>query len=306
MFWLKYILTRLLHMVLVLLVLSLALFFLLQLSGDPVALMLPSDATPEEVENFRRSWNLDRPLPEQYLSFLGGLARGDLGKSLKYDAPALPLALERFPSTALLGFSAMGFAVFLAIPVGIFSAVKRGSGWDRLATSVLLFGQSMPVFWLGIMLMMIFAVQLQLLPPSGSGTLKHLILPAVSLGFYSSARIARLTRTSMLETLGQNYIVTARAKGLREWRVVCSHAFRNALIPVVTMTGIQLAALLGGAVLTETVFSWPGVGRLIVQAVYNRDYPLVQAGVFVVASMFILVNLTVDILYTVLDPRISH
>ncbi len=306
MFWLKYILTRLLHMVLVLLVLSLALFFLLQLSGDPIALMLPSDATPEEVENFRRSWNLDRPLPEQYLSFLGGLARGDLGKSLKYDAPALPLALERFPSTALLGFSAMGFAVFLAIPVGIFSAVKRGSGWDRLATSVLLFGQSMPVFWLGIMLMMIFAVQLQLLPPSGSGTLKHLILPAVSLGFYSSARIARLTRTSMLETLGQNYIVTARAKGLREWRVVCSHAFRNALIPVVTMTGIQLAALLGGAVLTETVFSWPGVGRLIVQAVYNRDDPLVQAGVFVVASMFILVNLTVDILYTVLDPRISH
>jgi len=293
-------------MVLVLLVLSLALFFLLQLSGDPIALMLPSDSTPEEVENFRRAWNLDRPMPEQYLGFLRGLARGDLGKSLKYDAPALPLALERFPATALLGFSAMAFAVFLAIPVGIFSAVKRGSGWDRLATGVLLFGQSMPVFWLGIMLMMIFAVQLRLLPPSGSGTLKHLILPAVSLGFYSSARIARLTRTSMLETLGQNYIVTARAKGLREWRVVCSHAFRNALIPVVTMTGIQLAALLGGAVLTETVFSWPGVGRLIVQAVYNRDYPLVQAGVFVVASMFILVNLIVDILYTILDPRISH
>ena len=176
MFWLKYIFSRLWHTILVFLFLSLALFVLLQLSGDPIALMLPSDATPEEIESLRRAWKLDRPLPEQYLSFLTGIVQGDFGKSLKYDAPALPLALERFPSTALLGISAMIFAVLLAIPVGIFSAVKRGSGWDRLATSVLLFGQSMPVFWLGIMLMMIFAVQLRLLPPSGSGSLLHLIL----------------------------------------------------------------------------------------------------------------------------------
>ncbi len=306
MFWLRYLSMRLGQAAVILLLLSLGLFLLLKLSGDPITLMLPSDATPEDIAALRRAWKLDRPLHEQYLSFLAGLSRGDFGTSLKYNAPALPIALERFPATALLGVAAMTFAVALAIPVGIFSAVKRGTGWDRLATGVLLFGQSMPVFWLGIMLMMIFAVQLRLLPPSGFGSFKHLILPAVSLGFYSSARIARLTRTSMLEVLNQQYIITARAKGVWEFLVVVKHAFRNALIPVVTMTGIQLAALLGGAVLTETVFSWPGVGRLIVQAVYNRDYPLVQAGVFIVASMFILVNLTVDILYSAIDPRIRH
>ncbi len=306
MFWIRYIALRLLQGVVVFLLLSMALFLLLRLSGDPVALMLPSDATPPEIAALRRAWKLDRPLPEQYLGFLAGMLRGDLGTSLKYDAPALPLALERFPATALLGISAMTFAVMLGIPVGIFSAVKRGSGWDRLATGVLLFGQSMPVFWLGIMLMMIFAAQLRLLPPSGSGSFKHLVLPAISLGFYSSARIARLTRTSMLEVLNQQFIITARAKGVRELIIIVHHAFRNAMIPVLTMTGIQLAALLGGAVLTETVFSWPGVGRLIVQAVYNRDYPLVQAGVFIVASMFIIINLVVDILYTVIDPRIRH
>ncbi|HSE95060.1 MAG TPA: nickel ABC transporter permease [Methylomirabilota bacterium] len=299
-----YLIRRLAQSLVVLLGISVVVFVILHLTGDPTLLMLPPDVSAEEVARFRKAMGFDDPLAVQYWRFLRGALRGDFGNSLRHDEPALALVWQRMPATLELTAVAMAIAVALAIPAGIVSAVFRNSTLDYVSTVVALVGQAMPTFWLGIMLILVFSVALGLLPSSGRGTWANLVLPAVTLGLFTTARIMRLTRSGMLEVLGQDYVRTARAKGVGERRVVWKHALRNAGIPVLTIVGLELGTLLGGAVITETVFAWPGVGRLSVQAIYNRDYPLVQAAVFVLASIFVLVNLVVDVLYTYLDPRI--
>jgi peptide/nickel transport system permease protein len=279
-------------------------FIILHLTGDPTVLLLPPDASAEEIAKFRRAMGFDDPLYLQYWRFLRGAVRGDFGNSLRHEEPALALVWQRMPATIELTTVALGVALVLAIPAGIVSAVFRNTSVDYVSTVVALVGQAMPTFWLGIMLILVFSVGLHLLPSSGRGGFTHLILPALTLGLFTTARIMRLTRSGMLEVLGQDYVRTARAKGVGERRVVWKHALKNAGIPVVTIVGLELGTLLGGAVITETIFAWPGVGRLSVQAIYNRDYPVVQAAVFVLASIFVLVNLIVDVLYTYLDPRI--
>jgi peptide/nickel transport system permease protein len=281
-------------------------FVILHLSGDPTALMLPADARPEDAVRLRHAFGFDRPLPVQYLDFLWGAIRGDLGSSLRFQQPALGLVLERVPMTLLLAVSGLTFAIILALPIGILSAARRGTWIDSVGMTVALLGQSVPVFWLGLMLIMVFAVGLHWLPAIGGGGLDHLVLPTISLGMFSAAATARLLRAGLIEVLDQEFVRTARAKGLAERTVLLGHAVRNALIPVVTMLGVQFGALLGGALVTETIFSWPGMGRLLIQAIYNRDYPLAQAAILWLALIFVAVNLLVDLLYGVLDPRIRY
>jgi ABC-type dipeptide/oligopeptide/nickel transport system permease component len=299
-----YLTRRLLQSVLVLFGVSLVVFLMLYLTGDPALLLLPPDATAEDVERFREAMGFNDPLVVQYGRFLTGAVQGDFGKSIRHGEPAMPLVLERLPATFELAGAGLLIALGLAIPAGIVSAVRRNTLIDYVSTVVALLGQAMPTFWLGIMLILVFSVQLGWLPSSGRGELRHMILPAVTLGLFTTARITRLTRSGMLEVLSQDYIRTARAKGVSEPPVVWKHALRNASIPIVTIVGIELGTLLGGSVITETIFAWPGVGRLSVQAIFNRDYPMVQAAVFLLATTFVLVNLLVDVLYTYLDPRI--
>jgi peptide/nickel transport system permease protein len=242
----------------------------------------------------------------QYVQFLGGALTGDFGTSFRHQQPALPLVLERLPATLELAGAALALAVVLALPLGILAAVYRGRLLDVLAMAFAVVGQATPYFWMGIMLILVVSVELGWLPTSGRGGLERLILPTVTLGTHFAASLARLTRTSMLEVLGQQFVTTARAKGLSERSVVLAHALKNAAVPVVTLIGLQFGTLLGGAVVTETIFAWPGVGRLAVQSVFVRDYPVVQAGVFVLALTFVAINLLVDLLYGVLDPRIRR
>jgi peptide/nickel transport system permease protein len=299
-----YLLRRLLQSLLVLLGVSFVVFFILHLTGDPALILLPPDASAEDVQRFREAMGFNDPFIVQYGRFLGGALRGDFGQSVRHGEPAFSLVVERLPATFELSGAALLVALGLAIPAGIVSAVRRNTTVDYVSTVAALLGQSMPTFWLGIMLILVFSVRLNLLPSSGRGTLEHLVMPAFTLGLFTTARIMRLTRSGMLEVLGQDYIRTARAKGVSDRPVVWKHALKNAAIPIVTIVGIELGTLLGGAVITETIFAWPGVGRLSVQAIYNRDYPVVQAAVFLLASTFVLVNLVVDVLYTYLDPRI--
>jgi ABC-type dipeptide/oligopeptide/nickel transport system permease component len=289
---------------LVLLGVSIVVFFILHLTGDPALLLLPPDATAEDIARFRKAMGFDDPVAVQYVRFLKGALRGDFGESVRHGEPALGLVLERLPATFELAGAGLLLALSLAIPAGIISAVRRNTVVDYVSTVVALLGQAMPTFWLGIMLILVFSVRLSWLPSSGRGDLEHLILPAVTLGLFTTARITRLTRSGMLEVLGQDYIRTARAKGVSEPPVVWKHALKNASIPIVTIVGIELGTLLGGSVITETIFAWPGVGRLSVQAISNRDYPVVQAAVFLLASTFVVVNFLVDVVYTYLDPRI--
>jgi ABC-type dipeptide/oligopeptide/nickel transport system permease component len=299
-----YLLRRLAQSVLVLLGVSFVVFFILYLTGDPALVLLPPDVTAEDIRKFREEMGFNDPFIVQYGRFLGGALRGDFGQSVRHGEPAFSLVLERLPATFQLSGAALLVALVLAIPAGVLSAVRRNTLTDYVATVFALLGQSMPTFWLGIMLILVFSVQFNLLPSSGRGGLEHLVLPAVTLGLFTTARITRLTRSGMLEVLNQDYIRTARAKGVGGRPVVWKHAFKNAAIPIVTIVGIELGTLLGGSVITETIFAWPGVGRLSVQAIYNRDYPVVQAAVFLLASTFVVVNLIVDLLYTYLDPRI--
>jgi ABC-type dipeptide/oligopeptide/nickel transport system permease component len=248
---------------------------------------------------------LDRPLAEQYARFLANALRGDLGTSIRAQRPALEVILERLPATLLLSAGAFSFALLVALPIGILSAVKRWSLWDHGSMLVALLGQSMPVYWLGLMLIVVFAVELRWLPASGMGTPRHLVLPAITLGTFLIGLMIRLTRSSMLDVLGQDYVRTARAKGLPESRVLIRHALKNALIPVVTLFGLQLGLLLGGAVITETVFAWPGLGMATVTAIQQRDYPVVQTAVLVSAVIVVFINWTVDVLYHWVDPRIQ-
>ena len=297
---------RVAHTALILIGITVVVFWVIRLSGDPVLLMLPADASQQDIERLRQSLGFDQPVHVQLWRFMERVATGDFGKSLRFQEPALPLVLDRLPNTVLLALTALSISTLVAIPLGVLSAVRRNSFWDHAAMFVALLGQSMPIFWTGIMLITIFSVALDLFPSSGSGTVRHLVLPAVALGFFSTGRVTRLVRGGMLEVLGQDYVRTARAKGLAERGVVYRHALRNCLLPVITIVGLELGSTLGGAVVTEMVFAWPGVGRLIVSAIFARDYPLVQAAVFVVAAMFVLVNLAVDLLYAVVDPRVRY
>jgi ABC-type dipeptide/oligopeptide/nickel transport system permease component len=300
----SYLLRRGWQSLLVLFGVSVVVFLILHLTGDPALLLLPPDATAEDVERFRRDMGFDDPVAVQYLRFLKGALQGNFGESLRHGEPAMGLVLERLPATFELAGAGLLIALCLAIPAGIVSAVRRNTAVDYVSTVVALLGQAMPTFWLGIMLILVFSVRLNWLPSSGRGDLEHLILPAITLGLFTTARITRLTRSGMLEVLSQDYIRTARAKGVSEPPVVWKHALKNASIPIVTIVGIELGTLLGGSVITETIFAWPGVGRLSVQAIFNRDYPVVQAAVFLLASSFVLLNFLVDVVYTYLDPRI--
>jgi ABC-type dipeptide/oligopeptide/nickel transport system permease component len=297
-------LRRLWQAVLVLFGVSVVVFMILHLTGDPAGLLLPPDASAEDVARFRTAMGFDDPWIVQYARFLRGALQGNFGESLRHGEPALGLVIERLPATFQLAGAGLLLALCLAVPAGIISAVKRNTAVDYISTVVALLGQAMPTFWLGIMLILVFSVRLNWLPSSGRGDLEHLVLPAITLGLFTTARITRLTRSGMLEVLGQDYIRTARAKGVREQPVVWKHALKNASIPIVTIVGIELGTLLGGSVITETIFAWPGVGRLSVQAIFNRDYPVVQAAVFILASTFVVLNLVVDLAYTWLDPRI--
>jgi ABC-type dipeptide/oligopeptide/nickel transport system permease component len=279
-------------------------FVLLHLSGDPVALLVPADAPPEVAQDTRRALGLDRPLPQQFVIYLSRAAAGDLGTSLRHNRPVAQLIGERLPRTMLLAAAALALALVIAIPAGIVSALRRGTLVDRLAMVLAVAGQAVPIFWLALMLIWLFAVRLEWLPVFGSGTVLHLVLPAVSLSTIVLGRLARLVRSSMLEVLEQDYVRTARAKGLGEASVVWRHALKNAAIPIVTVVGLQLAQLLGGAVVTETIFAWPGVGVLAAEAVFNRDFPVVQGVTLIISLIFVAANLAVDLAYVALNPRI--
>jgi peptide/nickel transport system permease protein len=294
------------HSVFVVVGITVVIFLLTNIIGDPVLLLLPPDATRADYEILRRQLGLDRPLYLQYIFFLVNAARGNFGISFIFNRPSLPLVMEYLPATLELTAASMLISVVFAVPLGILSALKPYSLLDRVGRVFGLLGQAAPGFWLGIMAILLFGVKLRWLPISGRGDIAHLILPAVTLGLFSMAAIMRLTRSSMLDVLDKDYIRTARIKGLQERWVVLKHGFRNTLIPVVTITSLMLGRMLGGAVITETVFAWPGVGRLAVQAIYTRDFPVVQAVVFLTCVFFVAINLFVDILYTWIDPRISY
>jgi len=281
---------------------SVAVFALVHLSGDPVLLMVSPDAPPEVVTTTRHVLGFDRPLYEQFGRYLGNALQGNLGVSLRMNRPVTTLILERLPATLQLTVAALVIAVVVAIPAGIVSAVKRGTLIDRLAMAGAVAGQAVPIFWLALLLIAFFGVRLRWLPVYGSGSLAHFVLPAVSLSTIIMGRLARLVRSSMLEVLGQDYVRTARAKGVGESRVLAVHALKNAAIPIVTLLGLQFAQLLGGAVVTETIFAWPGIGRLVVEAIFNRDFPVVQGVVLVVSLIFVAVNLVVAIFAGAVAP----
>lgn len=300
-------LRRLLRSALVLFGVSLVVFAIVRvIPGDPVRLMLPPDATEKNVELLREQLGFNKPLTEQYVLYIRGVLTGDLGKSLRFRRPVLELVVERLPATIELALVGTFLTIILAIPAGVLAAWKRNSFYDSFFMFLTMVGQSVPIFWLGIMLILILSVTLRLLPTSGRGTLEQLVMPGFTLATFNMALIARLTRSSVLEILGQPFIRTARAKGLKEPIVLTRHVLRNSLLPVVTVLGLQVGTLLGGAVITETVFAWPGIGTLAVGAIYNRDYPLVQGTVLIAATVFVFINIVVDFLYLFLDPRIRY
>lgn len=300
-----YILKRLIQAVGICLVISAVSFFLLFLNTDPALVLLPPEAEVEDIEVFKHQMGLDRPVIVQYLDFLRKVViHGDFGESFVAKVPAINLIVERFPATFKLAVAALLVVNFVAIPVGVIAAIRRYSWMDNIATSIALVGQAMPLYWFGIMLIIIFGVWLGWLPISGSDSWAHLVLPAITLGSWIVPVNMRLVRSGMLDVLNQDYIRTARAKGIIERKVLWKHAFRNAAIPVVTVLGMQFGALLGGAVVTETVFAWPGLGRLAIESIRMGDYPVVQAVVVVFALFIILGNLAADILAAMIDPRI--
>ncbi|MBI2467576.1 MAG: ABC transporter permease [Candidatus Rokubacteria bacterium] len=282
---------------------STVVFVVMRLSGDPAPLLLPPDAPIAEMNRVRRELGLDRPLPVQYAVYLGNVVRGDFGRSIHFREPAMRVAFAYLPATFELGLTAFVIAALVAFPVGVFSAVRRNSLLDHAAMGFALVGQSAPTFFIGILFILILSLRLDLFPTSGRGEWRHLVLPALTLGAFAMASIARITRSAVLEVQRADYIRTARAKGVGELLVVAKHTLKNAALPILTITGLQFGTLLGGAVVTETVFAWPGMGRLAIQSIYNRDYPVVQSTVFIAAALFIVINLVLDGPYGVLDPR---
>jgi peptide/nickel transport system permease protein len=303
---LKYALKRVLLGFLAIIGVSIIIFVATRLSGDVTFLMIPHDAKAEDIIEMRTSLGLDDPLPVQYFIFIKNVFRGDFGTSLWHKLPAMELVLDRLPATVQLAVTGFLISVIIGLPIGVLAARNRGTWIDKLATTLSLSGQAMPGFWVAIMMMLLFAVTLGWLPTSGKGGIEHIIMPAFSLSLYSFAAILRLTRSGMVEALDNEYIKLARLKGNPEWVVAWKHALRNALIPVVTMSGMQLAMLMGGTVIIESIFAWPGIGKLILDAIYDRDYPIVQAGVFITSTIFVFTNLVVDLLYGIIDPRIRY
>jgi len=303
----RYVILRLLWIVPVVLGVSLIVFSIMKMvPGDVAQVIAGLDGTAEDVELIRRDLGLDRPLPEQYLTFLWRSLQGDFGRSAVTKRPVVDEIASRIGPTAELAVAAFAVSIVVGFITGIVSATKRYTIWDNLATLIALVGVSMPVFWLGLMLMLLFSVTLGWLPSSGAGTPAQLVLPALALGSASTAIIARQTRSGLLEVLGQDYVRTARAKGLTEQAVLVRHALKNALIPTITVAGLQVGYLMGGAVLAETVFARPGLGRLLVDSIARRDIPVVQTTIMLLSVTFVLVNLAVDLLYVKLDPRIQY
>ena len=302
----RQILRRVLRAVVALLVVTAVVFTLLHLSGDPAYILLTPEASAEDRAAFRAEYGLDRPLWVQYGRYLGRLAQGDFGQSLSFRTPAAAVALERLPATLELTLAAMALAVLVSVPAAVLAAVRRGTLFDRALMTLTLIGQTVPTFWLGMVMILVLAVRFHLFPASGRGGVLHLVMPATALALWLTALLARVTRSEMIEALEQDYVRTARAKGLTERGVAARHALKNALLPIITVMGLQFGGLLGGAVMTETVFAWPGVGTMILDAILKKDFPVVLAGVVIVAMGFIVVNLLLDLLYTVLDPRLRR
>lgn len=301
---LSFITARALQGMIVMFGVSAIVFFALFLTGDPAAMMMSPDASREELEAFRQAMGFNDPIWIQYGRFLAGAVTGELGTSLRFQRPAVDLLVERLPATALLAISALLWSSLLGFLLGIIAAVRKNSAIDFAIRVLSLLGQAIPVFWLALLLIIFFALKLRWLPSSGIGSAAHLIMPSIALGAYYLSAITRLVRASLIEVLGENYIRTARAKGISSWRIIVHHALRNALIPVITVQGMYFASLLGGALVTEIIFAWPGIGRLAVEAIQNRDFPVVQAVVLFTAAVFVIVNFLVDIAYVWLNPRI--
>ena len=301
---LGYIVSRLLYAIVVVLGVSVAVFFLIRIGGDPSALFLPPEASLRDIANFRAQMGFDRPLMAQYLDFVGRAVQGDFGQSLRYQQPAMQLVLERVPATLQLSGAALVLSLVVSLPLAIVAATYRGSLFDRIGLLISLVGQSFPSFWLAIMLILIFSEKLHLLPPSGRNGWQTLVMPSITLAAYSTAIITRLLRSSMIEVLQSDYVRTARGKGVGDAGIIFKHALRNAAIPTLTVIGLQVGALLGGAVITEEIFAYPGIGRLAIQAIANRDFTVVQAFVLFMAALIVIINLLVDFSYGLLDPRL--
>jgi peptide/nickel transport system permease protein len=302
-----YVVRRLWQSALTLVGVSVLVFVILRVvPGDPAKMLLPEGAPQSAIEELNRQLGLQEPLYVQYGLFVQSVFRGDFGQSFQYRAPALQVVTERLMATVQLALAAMLITVGVGVSLGIVAAVRRGTGYDYASTVLAVLGQSLPNFWLGIMLILLFGVALRWLPTSGFESLRHLILPAVTLAAFPMALVARLTRSSMLEILGRDFIRTGRAKGLAERAVILRHALRNAAVPLLTVLGLQIGTLLGGAVITESVFAWPGMGKLVVDAIFFRDFPVVQTVLILSATLFVVINLLVDLLYTVIDPRIRY
>jgi ABC-type dipeptide/oligopeptide/nickel transport system permease component len=304
---LKYIIKKIISMIPVLIGLTIIIFLILHLSpGDPVDLIVGPNATPEVYENIRRDLGLDKPLLTQYLVFVGNLLKGDLGNSILQRRPVLDMIIQRFPVTLEVGVWALLLSFLIAIPIGILAAVNRNSTLDYVAMTFALIGISMPTFFLGLLLLYFFAFRLGWFPVSGYGTWRHLVLPVIAIGVTDAAVTARMVRSSMLEVIGQDYVRTARAKGLSEQKVINKHALKNALIPIITLLGMRIGWIIGGSVILEIVFNRPGIGRLMVDAIFSRDYPVVQGSMLLLTASILLGNLIADILYAVADPRIKY
>jgi ABC-type dipeptide/oligopeptide/nickel transport system permease component len=300
----RFIIRRSLYALITLFILSFTIFSVVRLTGDPITLLAEPGARAEDLDRVRVEWGLDRPFPVQYLSFLKNIATGELGKSFNYEMPVSTLYFQRLPNSLELAAAATLLSFLIGIPAGLISGVRVNTGWDNVGKVVALLGLSIPGFWLGLVLILVFSVWLEWLPTSGQGGWRNLVMPAVALGWYFAASLLRLTRSSMLEVLRSEYIKLARLKGLPAFVVIAQHAFKNALIPVLTLAGINLVVMLNAAVIIEVIFAWPGVGRLLYEGIFQRDFPLVQGVVMEAGIMIVMINLIVDILYAYIDPRI--
>ncbi len=300
------VLRRLLEMAVTLFVVSLVVFFMVRLKGDPISVMAPPTFNQEQIAGLRAAWGFDKPLVEQYVLFLSKAVTGDFGQSIQARRPAMELVFERLGYTYLLAAASALLGLAIALPLGVLSAVRRNSAIDLISSALASLGNAMPNFWLGLMLIIIFSVNLRILPAFGALEPAAIIMPAVTLAVGTAARLSRITRSAMLEVLSQDYIRTAHSKGISDRLVLYRHALRNALIPIVTVFGLQLGWLLGGSVVVESVFSWPGLGRLMIESINVRDITVVQAGLFWFALSFLLINLVIDVLYVYLDPRIHY
>ncbi len=300
----RFIIRRSLYALITLFILSFTIFTVVRLTGDPITLMAEPGARAEDLDRVRTEWGLDRPFPIQYLSFLKNIATGELGKSFNYEMPVSTLYFQRLPNSLELAAAATFLSFLIGIPAGLISGVRVNTGWDNVGKVVALLGLSIPGFWLGLVLILVFSVWLEWLPTSGQGGWQHLVMPALALGWYFAASLLRLTRSSMLEVLRSEYIKLARLKGLPGYVVIAVHAFKNALIPVLTLAGINLVVMINAAVIIEVIFAWPGIGRLLYEGIFQRDFPLVQGVVILAGFMIVLINLVIDILYAYIDPRI--